>query len=253
MSLRKPYQNSEKSKVWDLVLLKENGTWEGFRAPETALRKTIHYIVLLLFIASFSLVGWLWSRWSLAEAESELALSRLELRSLRSQVDALRKGLLGGDGGSSVAAGVSDQLSFLPSLDEKALVSEDLSLKAYTLQYDARNGQLGLAFEIEKAARSTFSTERLFWVLLLHAAHGVQAFPPVLVSRAGAWLLPQKGQVLEGLIKSRKVDARFRAQGFFDSAGTEPVYGTLLIYDTKGSLILKRRSGVEISQVKESR
>jgi hypothetical protein len=159
---------------------------------------------------------------------------------------------LGGEEGAS-GVGISDQLSFMPALNETALLSEDLSFKTYTLQYDTKKGQLALAFEIEKAARSTFAAERLYWVLLLHGAHGVQAFPPVMVSRAGSWLLPQKGQVLEGLIKSRKVDARFRAQGFFDSSGTDPVYGTLLVYDPKGSLLLKRRSGVEMAQIKEGR
>jgi|GEM_PF-2042582 len=252
MRAKEPGQLVEKSKVWDLVLLKDNGTWEGFRAPETALRKTINYVVLLLLVASFSLVGWLWSRWSLGQAESDLALTRLEVRSLKSQVGSLRKGLLGGEAGVSVA-GISDQLSFLPALDSAAVVSEDLTLKAYSLQYDAKKGQLGLDFEIEKAPRSTFVADRLYWILLLHGAHGIQAFPPTMVSRAGSWLIPQKGQALEGLIKSRKIDARFRAQGFFDSSGTDPVFGTLLVYDQKGSLILKQRSSVEMAQLKESR
>ncbi len=55
-------QKPEKSKVWDIVLLKDSGAWEGFRAPESALRKTANYLVVLFLVAAFGIVGWLWSR-----------------------------------------------------------------------------------------------------------------------------------------------------------------------------------------------
>lgn len=245
-------QNSAKSKVWDLVLLKDNGTWEGFRAPERALRTTINYLVLLIVIASISLVGWMWSRWSLGNVESELALSRLEIRSLKVKVDELRKEILGGTSGATVGE-LSKQLSFLPALSGDAVSSEDLVLKTFKLEYDSQTGQLGLGFEVEKTPRSALSAERLYWILLLHGSHGLNAFPSAMLSRAGSWIFPQKGQALEGLIKNRKIDARFKVQGFFDASGTDPVYGTLLIYDQKGSLLLKQRSSVEIAQLKGSR
>jgi hypothetical protein len=238
-------QKAEKSKIWDIVLLKDNGAWEGFRAPELALRKTVNYFVVLFLLAAFASVGWLWSRWELGRSESELATHRLELRSLRGQVEALRQGLLKGE-----KSGMSSQLTFLPSLDDAAVNSEDLGLASYKVAFDPKSGQLALDFEVEKGARGAAGADKLYWILLLHGSHGVQAFPSALVSRSGQWLLPLKGQVLEGGSKTRKVNARFRAQGFFEGTGTDPVYGSLLIYDNRGSLLIKRRASVATSEVK---
>ncbi len=90
-------------------------------------------------------------------------------------------------------------------------------------------------------------------MLLVHGSQGIQSFPPVLVSRSGLWVHPQKGQALEGLARVRKVNARYRANGFFESSGTDPVYGTLLIYDHRGSLLIKRRAGVSIADARGTR
>jgi len=236
-------QKAEKSKIWDIVLLKDNGAWEGFRAPEKALKKTVNYLVVLFLIAAFSSVGWLWSRWELGRSESELATHRLELRSLRAQVVELRRGLLKGENTS-----LSDQLTLLPSLDDSVVSSEDLELSSYKLSYDSKAEQLALDYEVTKTARSNLGSEKLYWVLLLHGPHGIHAFPAALLSRNGQALLPLKGQVLEGTSKTRKVNARLRAQSFFEAAGTDPVYGSLLLYDHRGSLLLRRRASVNTSE-----
>jgi len=239
-------QKAEKSKIWDIVLLKDNGSWEGFRAPELALRKTVNYLVVLFLIAAFGSVGWLWSRFELGRSESELATYRLEVRSLKTQVASLRQGLLKGE-----SAGVSAQLTFFPSLDDKVVTSEDLAINSLKLSYEPSGGQLALDFEVEKAARSSLSSEKLYWVLLLHGSHGILSFPSALVSRSGQWILPLKGQVLEGVSKTRKVNARYRAQGFFEGSGTDPVYGSLLVYDHRGSLLLRQRASVNTSELKQ--
>jgi hypothetical protein len=245
---QKTPSTQKKSKVWDVVLLREGGGWEGFRAPETALRKTVNYIVLLFVLGSLSLVGWLWSRWELGRVETQYSQARLELRSTKAQLARLREGALKGEN-----TALSEQLTFLPALDDNAVSSEDLSFKSVSLQYDSRGGELALDFEIEKPTRSALGSERLHWVLLLHGSQGVLSFPPSLVSRSGSWVHPQKGQLIEGLVRNRRVTARFRAQGFFEGSGIDPVYGTLLVYDHRGSLLIKQRSSVVMAQIKEGR
>jgi hypothetical protein len=241
-------QKAEKSKIWDIVLLKDNGAWEGFRAPESALRKTVNYLVVLFLVAAFSIVGWLWSRWELGRSESALATHRLELRSLKTQVASLREGLLKGD-----STQVFEQLSVLPGLDDKSVSSEDLEVSNFKIAFDLKSGQLALDFEVSKTPRGALGSDKLYWVLLLHGSHGIQAYPSVLVSRGGQSLQPLKGQLIEGVTRARKVNARYRAQGFFEGAGTDPVYGTLLVYDHRGSLLVKRRASVSTSEIKADR
>ncbi|MEO5667211.1 MAG: hypothetical protein ABIR96_04055 [Bdellovibrionota bacterium] len=243
----KESQKAEKSKIWDIVLLKDNGSWEGFRAPAKALHKTVNYLVVLFLVAAFGSVGWLWSRFELGRSESELATHRLELRSLHAQVASLRKGLGKGETSSSV----SEQLSLMPSLDDKAVTSEDIELTSFKVSFDSKGGQLALDFEVAKTSRSALGSDRIYWVLLLHGSHGIQVFPSVLASRNGQALLPLKGQAIENVSKTRKVNARLRAQGFFESAGTDPVYGTLLVYDNNGSLLLRRRASVTTTEIKQ--
>lgn len=230
---------SSKSRVWDIILLKDSGAWEGFRAPEHALRRTVNYIVVLLLVASLALIGWVWSRWELGKAQKQLAFAQLELKSLGERLESQEQGYFLGRGD-----GALDELTFFPKLGGEALVSEDLAFRELSVFYDSKQSNLDVRFDLEKAVKSEIDTSKLYWILLVHGAQGLRAFPPSLGSRQGAWINPQRGQVLEGLKKSRSVRASFRLAGFFEDSGSASTYVTLLLYDSKGSLLLKQQEDV---------
>lgn len=230
---------SSKSRVWDIILLKDSGAWEGFRAPEHALRRTVNYIVVLLIVASLALVGWVWSRWELGNSQKQLAFAQLELKSLNERLESQEQGYFLGRGD-----GALEELTFFPKLGGDALVSEDLFFEKVSVYYDAKKSNLELRFELQKALKSGIDTSKLYWILLVHGAQGLRAFPPVLGSRQGSWINPQRGQVLEGLKKSRRVRASFRLSGFFEDSGNASTFVTLLLYDAKGSLLLKQQEDV---------
>lgn len=238
-------ETKRKGRVWDIILLKDSGTWEGFRAPEKALNRTVNYIVVLFIVASLSLVGWLWSRWELGRTTSELNSAMLENRSLRDKVKIKEQGLILGKG----QVGVSE-LTFIPRLDGQAVLSEDLTLESFKVSFDPRAGAIDTKFSIKKEAKSPLNTDRLYWVLLVHGAQGLRAFPPAMLNRQGAWIHPQKGQLLENLRKERKVSGHFQLESFFDSGTTDPSYATLVLYDHRGSLLLKQREDITLETKK---
>ena len=234
-------QTKRNGRIWDIILLKDSGAWEGFRAPEAALNRTVNYIVVLFVVASLSLVGWLWSRWELGNATSDLGHARLENQSLRDKLKTQEQGLILGKGNMS-----SSELTFMPRLDDKKVLSEDLKLDQYSVSFDAKAEALDIKFALEKESKSPLNTDRLYWVLLVHGAQGMRSFPPALMSKQGAWIYPQKGQLLENLRGQRQVRGRFQMSGFFDSQTTEPTFASLLVYDNRGSLLLKQRQDITL-------
>ncbi len=240
-------ESKRKKRVWDIILLKDSGAWDGFRAPESALNRTVNYVVVLFVIASLSLVGWLWSRWELGDAMSELGGARLENRSLKDKLKITAQGRISGKGDAS-----SSELTFLPRLDNEPVVSEDISLDQFSVSFDSQHESLDTFFVLQKESKSPLNTDRLYWILLVHGAQGVRSFPPALISRQGSWIHPQKGQLLENLRKDRQVRGRFQIPGFFDARTADPVYATLMVYDHRGSLLVKKREDITLKSEKNA-
>jgi hypothetical protein len=228
-------------KIWDILLLKQDGQWTGFRASWTTLQRTATYFVLVFLLGAVSTVGWLWSRWQLSESERDLAVAQLEIASLKAKVSqASRRGSSGQD---PAAGALPKGVGVLPSLDDVEVSTESLALAAVVAEYAPTKQQWSLRFE---ARRSGGAGERVYWMALLHGPQGILSFPPSLASRAGDLVVPQRGQALEPFSGKRAVTARFKVGDFMENAGSEPVYVSLLIYDGRGSLLAKQRHALSL-------
>jgi hypothetical protein len=239
-------------RLWDVFVLRGDGHWVGMRASWPSLRRLLTYLVVVFLIASISLVGWVWTRWQMVRLDRDLALSRQELRSVNSKIQSYK---LRGASGQLAEPSLSfdfSSVAMLPSLDEKPLESDELVLSGVSSVYNPKLFQWDLKFAVERNPKSqSASAGPYYWIALLHSLHGLLSFPPALAGRSMDALLPQKGQIIEEIKGKRTVTGRFRVGDFVDSAGSEPVHVTLLIYDTRGSLILRQRHDLGVQEAKK--
>ena len=231
------------SGFWDLLVVRDDGQWVGFRAPWRSLRKVASFFALVLIVAGISLTGWFLSRWQVERLSRSLAAERLKGTALEAQVNELR--LHSGAQNSAVAS--SQAVSFLPVLEGDELLSNLVSLQDLQSSFDPDSSEFALQFDLVRAPPREGSS-RFFWILLLHGPQGVLAFPAAIASRRGDMILFHKGQVVDDVKTRRSVNARFKVQNFVKDAGAEPVYSTLLVYDEKGTLLLKHRSELSLER-----
>jgi hypothetical protein len=224
----------------------ENGEWVGFRTPFSSLRRTASYFGFVVLLCIVSMTGWLMSRWQVQRLANHYASERLKSSALEAQLNdikargaqALAAGVAGGDGAGSVAL---SSFSLIPSLDSDELKSSVLELDDMSTEYNPSSKEWALKFEVVRQPPREGSA-RYYWVALLHGPQGLLSFPSTLSSRKGEAVLFHRGQVLDDVRTRRAVSARFKVDGFFERGESEPVYVTLLIYDNKGSLLLRRRA-----------
>jgi hypothetical protein len=231
------------NRFWDVVVVRQDGQWLGLRAPLKSLRRFGTYLGFLFIACALAGTGWLLSRWQVRRLEKSVALERLKTSALEARLNDLRK-----DGVQTEAPAIgvdspAGRVSVLPSLGDEELESADVEITDYSALYDGRTREWSAKFEINRKQRAG-SGERYFWIALLHGARGLLAFPSAIGSRSGDSLQYQRGQALEDVRTRRSVLARFKVDGFVESAGADPLYATVLVYDSKGSLLLRKRSAL---------
>ncbi len=239
-------------RLWDVFVLRGDGHWVGMRTSWPALRRLLTYLVIVFLIASISMIGWVWTRWQMVRLDRDLALSRQELKSVNHRINSYK--LRGASGQLSEPSLSFDfsSVAMFPSLDEKPLESDELLLSSVTSVYNPKLLQWDLKFSIERNPKSQSAPAGpYYWIALLHSLHGILTFPPAIAGRSTDAILPQKGQTIEEIKGKRTVMGRFRVGDFVDSAGSEPVHVTLLVYDGRGSLILRSRHDLSLQEAKE--
>jgi len=209
-------------------------------------------LVVVFFIAAISLIGWVWTRWQMTRLDRDLSLARQELRSMKKRIDSYKlRGASGQLSEPSLSFDVSSVAMF-PSLDEKPLESDELVLSAVSSVYNPKALQWDLRFSIERNPKGQNVTAGpYYWIALLHGVHGILTFPPAIAGRSTDAILPQKGQIIEEIKGKRTITGRFKVGDFVDAAASDPVHVSLLIYDGRGSLILRQRHDLSLQEAKK--
>lgn len=244
-------KKSERSSLWEIFLVKEDGNWAGFRLGIETLRKLSNYLVLILCLLALSLTGWIFARWKMSELRKQLTFTKLELESSRHELQGLKK-ILSQDEESTGEMNLGTRFferenSILPSLEARDHHSAVVELKDFTAQFRTSAKRVDLDFSLERLPPKE-GVRKIFWIMLLHGPQGILSFPKAISSRSGELLLYHRGESLELNNTLKKVSAQFRVENFVEQSGSDPVYASLLIYDNKGSLLDRQRRSLEIKQ-----
>lgn len=229
-------------KSWQILVIRRNGAWFGFRTPLESLRRAANYLSLVSLLAVVGTAGWLLSRWQMHRLDRQLSMERLESRS---QIDALRRG--GGSAAPVHAGGAPEGVAWLPALDAAEASSPSVTAQGFAAVYETGRHELSVKFELSRMTPIQ-GPARFYWLVLLHGAPGVLALPAAFASQAGELLVYHRGQAVEDLRTRKDVTGRFQVAGFVEAAQAEPVYASLLVYDDKGSLLVRRRSELAVKK-----
>ena len=239
--------DNKKTRFWDILLVRENGEWLGVRAPWELLQRVATYFAVLLLLAAVSITGWISSRWSAQRLRENLSQETLKSASLEAQIQELKKQFQNPIG-AYVSTG-SPQMSLLPSLDRDDYTSNVMGVDSFVTEFDPKTFDLSVKFDLNRIENSVRGNA-FYWVLLLHSPSGILSFPPAINSQNGEVIFPHRGQAIEAMQNKRSVLARYKVRGFIENAGLDPVYATLNVYDSKGSLLLRRRSDLNLKRAR---
>ncbi len=231
--------NSRKNEdFWDVLILRREGQWIGFRAPWRSLTKSASYLSFLFVLTALGLSGWLLSRWQVHRLTRELSASALQKNSLDREIERLKAATPG------ALSSTPEALSFLPSLEADEINTGILELQNLQVELLAKSGEIRIQFEARRSLQVNLK-EKFYWILFLHGPPGLLSYPASLTSRKGDIVLYQRGQVLEDLSTKRLVNATFRVpQTFIEAAGPEPLYASVMIYDARGTLTHRKRQEI---------
>jgi hypothetical protein len=224
-------------RFWDILLVRGDGHWLGFRSPFESLQRAATYFVLILALGLVSTTGWILSRWQVERLSRALSRERLRGSSLEAKLSDSQKSAISGTGLEQK----NEQISLMPSLDGAEFKSPTIDLGNAEFQFDTLSQDLSVSFDILRHENSP-APASFYWVVLLHGSRGVIVLPSALTSRSGEVVQFHRGQIVEAVKAKRTVSARFKIRDFVESSGSDPVYGTVLVYDSKGSLMTRKRS-----------
>ncbi len=183
------------------------------------------------------------SRWQVERLTRALGFERLKSSSLEAKLSDLRAApTTSGTPGSTAETATTGAAgySLVPSLEADELTSSLAEVTEDSAEYATASQELSIKFDlVRKPPRE--GSARYYWVALLHGGPGILSFPPAMASRAGETILSHRGQAVDDVRVRRSVQARFKVGGFVERAGSEPLFVSLLVYDAKGSLVLRRR------------
>lgn len=243
-----PKLSGQGSAFWDVFVFGEKGEWVGLRIPWLSMRRTASYLGILLVFSALGVTGWFLSRWQALRSERLLVQERLKTTALELRLTQMQTASTAPAAAGGAAPTAGEGLSFLPALGEEPLVSSLLALEGTQVTYDARTKEIHLSFEaVRQGARE--ETARLYWVLLVHGPQGLLSVPPALSSKTGELVQYHRGQALENFKIRRSVSARFKVGDFLEAAGVEPVFTTLLVYDGRGSLLVRTRQEIQFQRI----
>jgi hypothetical protein len=244
----KTLKSNKRSLFWDILLVRENGEWLGVRAPWDLLQRVATYFAVLLLLSVLSITGWISSRWMSQKLRDNLAQETLKSASLEIQVHELKKKLVS-SGVTPGASVTSSQVSFLPSLDKDDFTAGVLKIASFEAEYDPKTVDFSVKFDLQREDNSP-RDGNFYWVALLHSNAGILSFPPALNGQNGEVVMPHRGQAIEAMQNKRSVLARYKVKNFIEDAGVNPVYVTLNVYDSKGSLLLRRRTDISLKRAR---
>ncbi len=226
----------DENAFWDVLVVRRTGQWFGFRAPWKSLQRVTTLLALLFLVSAVAGTGWLVARWQLHRSVEEAASLRLSLRALRAEQAPVVA--------VPAASENPPRATWLPGLDGQEILSSAFTAENLNVSFDATRKELSLKFGLRRAP-PVQGAVKIYWILLLHGAQGVLSLPPALANQTGDAILFHRGQSLEDLRLTRDVTARFNVGSWMELAGSEPVYSTLLVYDDKGSLLIKTRQEIQ--------
>ncbi len=236
---------SNRPRFWDILVVRQDGQWVGFRAPWVALRRTASYLSFVFLIMVLAVTGWLMSRWQVHRLSETLSYEQLKSESLEKQ---LKQAKTSQESGPANAYSIlSANLTIFPSLDTEEIATGSHELKNLAVEFDLPNHEFLVKFDIRRLL-TVDPGQSYYWIALLHGPQGILSFPPAIASRRGESIVYSRGQLLDEFATQKTISAHFKVNHFVESSGVEPMYGTVLIYDSKGSLILKQRKELFIKQ-----
>lgn len=239
--------SSQETAFWDLFVLKQDGRWLGIRMPWRSLRRVLTLLTVLFACSALGLTGWLFSRWQVGRLDRALTAERLKSQSLENQLGD-RSRTPETKGGVVSPPGDLSHVSVLPALGDEPLTTNLVSVEGSQVSYDPGSHDFHLSFELVRQPPREGSS-RFYWILLLHSAQGLLSIPPALSSRSGELLMSHRGQLIDDVKIRRPVSARFKLKEFFENASGEPIYATLLVYDSKGSLLVRQRQEISYEEL----
>lgn len=235
----------KRPRFWDVLVVRQDGQWVGFRTPWSALRRTASSLSFIFLLCVLSLTGWLLSRWQVETLRRELSFERLKSLSSDEELKSLR--------GSVPATGAvaTETSSRFPSLDAHDLTSSSFEIKDLQTAFDPSTQDLDIKFDLKRLLPKE-GKSRLSWIALLHGSQGVLVFPAVMASQPGEVLVPARAQAIEEFPAKRSIAARFRIPSLIEVGRGETLYVSILIYDEKSSLLLKKRQELNVGVAAES-
>ena len=229
------------SKFWDFTVVSDRGDRLGLQLSLKQLRGLGTYIALGSVLLVFTLSGWMMSRWQSLRAQRQLASERLKSEALETQLGEYVARSTQAPGLADPAQPVNmDAFTLLPSLDGDAVESIVIESTDLVVEYETVRQELSIKFDLVR--KPPLDTPgRYYWIVLLHGPQGIMSFPPALASRKGEPILSHRGEALDNVRVRKTVEAHYRFSGFLERVESEPVFATLLLYDAKGSLMLRQR------------
>ncbi len=220
------------------------GKKHSFLIEDRLVRRGGFWLGLLVLLASVAMSGWLLSRWRLQATLEKLGEERLRAESLEVQVSVLQRGQSQNSsdliGAAGVSQGAKSSNTLLPSLDSDEMVSGGAELSDIAVEILLSRKQISFRFDlVRKPPRG--QAQGYYWVGLLHGPQGVRSFPSAFASRGGDPILFHRGELLEDVRSRRGVTRTFALGDFIEKGQVEPVFMTLLIYDLKGNLLIRKR------------
>ncbi len=239
-------QEKRDSSHWNVNLFRPDGRWVSFRAPMQSLQRVGVFFTLIFILSAISLTGWLLTRWEVFRLKRELISSELKSSSLNMELLELKRRASGDDPESFARPG-APSVSLMPSLGEDEFRSGFVHLESINAEYSGASREWSLEFDLVREVPGRMN-EELRWIALLHGVRGILAFPSAFESRKGDLVLSNLGELLSDMKLKRNVKARFQVSDFVDQSGISPVYATVLIYDSRGTLLLRQRTDLKVKK-----
>ncbi len=193
------------------------------------------------------------SRWRLHKVQEAIHSEKMKVESLEMNIKELqnRTSQLTTEDSGSETAPEFERTGF-PSLDASEFSLSQYQVKDLRADLNPSKKDLTIQFEFVKA-ESTQSSERFYFLGLLHGAQGLLSLPPAMASRKGDPILYHRGLPLNDIKSRRAVRQTFQIGDFIDKASGEPLYLTVLLFDHKGTLIFRKRIEPQMKRIESQK
>ncbi len=146
--------------------------------------------------------------------------------------------------GASIREATQLGLVLFPSLNSEEVSSTLVAVKDYQVIYNRTKKEVEISFKIDRKPPQ-LGASSFRWLLILHGEDGLRVFPSALTSGKENLLDIQKGYQVDDVKTDRKISAAFALGEFISSFELKTVKSTLLLFDEKGALLVRRQADLE--------